>query len=108
MNELLQAWRSVDRNKIALLLSVVPGAGHLYKHHYASGLGILIGGNVLMVFAALLLGLATFGISMIVVPLVYVFAVAASAYQIPDWHGRHHYLHPWTPEEVETEPTPES
>jgi hypothetical protein len=95
MNELLQAWRSVDRNKIALILSIIPGIGHLYKHHYASGFGLLIGGNALMIFVALLLGLATFGASVIAVPIVYFFAVAASAYAIPDWHGRHHFLHPW-------------
>ncbi len=96
MSELLQAWRSVDRNKIALLLSVIPGLGHLYKHHYASGLGILIGGNLLMAFVALLLGLATFGISMLVVPVVYAAAVALSAYNLPDRHGAHHWLHPWS------------
>ena len=95
MNELLKAWRSVDRDKLALLLSVIPGAGHLYKRHYVSGFGILIGGNLLMVFIALLLGLATFGISMIAVPVIYMFIVAASAYSIPDWHGQHHFLHPW-------------
>jgi hypothetical protein len=95
MNEILQAWRSVDRNKIALLLSVVPGAGQIYKHHYASGFGLLVGGNLLMIFVALLLGLATFGASIIAVPIIYVFAVAASAYAIPDWHGHHQFLHPW-------------
>lgn len=95
MNELLQAWRSVDRDKIALVLSVFPGAGHLYKRHYASGFGLLIGGNLLMIFIALLLGLATFGASVILVPLIYMFAVAASAYSIPDWHGHHGFLHPW-------------
>ena len=98
MNELMRAWRSVDRNKIALILSVIPGAGHLYKHHYVSGFGILIAGNVLMLFVALLLGLATFGVSMILIPAIYVFAVGASAYYLPDWHGHHRYLHPWKPE----------
>ena len=81
---------------MALLLSVVPGAGHLYKHHYASGLGILIPGNILMVFIAVLLALATFGISLLVVPVVYWFAVAYAAHDIPDWHGKHHWLHPHT------------
>ena len=98
MNELLQVWRSVDRNRIALFLSIVPGAGHFYKHHYASGLGLLIGGNLLVVFVAVLLGLATFGVSLLVVPVGYLFSVAAAAYYLPDWHGHHHYLHPWTPE----------
>lgn len=97
MNELFQVWRSVDRNKIALFLSVIPGAGHLYKHHYASGIGLLVGGNLLVVFVSVLLGLATFGVSLVLVPLAYLFAVAAGAYYLPDWHGRHHYLHPWTP-----------
>lgn len=106
MNELLQVLRSIDRNKVALGLSVIPGAGHLYKHHYGSGFGILIGGNVLIVFAALLLGLATFGVSLVLVPLVYIGAVAAAAYYLPDWHGHHHYLHPWIPESPEETKTP--
>ena len=46
-HELRDAWRTVDRNKIAALLSIIPGLGHLYKHHYTSGLGILIGGNIM-------------------------------------------------------------
>lgn len=105
MNELRKALRSADRNKIALYMSLIPGAGHLYKHHYASGFGLLFGGNVLIVFIALLLGPATFGVSFLLAPLVYLFSVAASAYYLPDWHGHHHYLHPWTPEEAEpTEP----
>lgn len=97
MSDTLRAWRSVDRNLIALLASVVPGAGHLYKRQYLIGLGILIGGNLLMVFTAVLLGLATFGVSMIVVPALYLAGVAASAYTIEDLHGKHHYLHPWRP-----------
>lgn len=98
MNELLQAWRSVDRDKFALFLSVIPGAGHLYKHHYASGFGLLFGGNVLVIFVAFLLGMATFGVSLVVVPLAYIGCVAAGAYYLPDWHGHHHYLHPWQDE----------
>jgi hypothetical protein len=101
MNEFLKAWRSVDRNTVALILSVIPGAGHLYKHHYASGLGILIGGNILMGFAAVLLTLGTFGLSLILVPAVYWIMIGAAAYSIPDWHGHHHYLHPWTHEDQE-------
>jgi hypothetical protein len=100
-SETLRAWRSVDRNLIALLASVIPGAGHLYKHHYLIGFSILIGGNLLMIFTALLLGFATFGLSMILVPAIYVAAVAASAYDIPDNHGKHRWLHPWQPAEEE-------
>jgi hypothetical protein len=98
MNEFVEAWRSVDRNKVAALLSIIPGAGHLYKHHYFSGFGILVGGNVLVGFISVLMMLGTFGLSILVVPVLYIAAVAASAYTLPDWHGRHHFLHPWTPE----------
>lgn len=91
----MHAWRSVDRNLIALLASVIPGAGHLYKRHYLIGFTILIGGNLLMVFTAVLLGFATFGLSMIVVPALYIAGVAAYAYDIEDLHGKHRWLHPW-------------
>lgn len=95
MNELFQAWQSVDRNKVAAALSVVPGFGHLYKHHYVAGFSILFGGNLFMLFAALLLGFATFGFSMILLPAAYIVGIAYSAYCLPDWHGKHAYLHPW-------------
>lgn len=97
MKEFVEAWKGVDRNKVALLLSIVPGGGHLYKHHYGSGIGILTGGNLLMAFVAALLGIATAGASLVVVPLLWWAGVAISAYGIEDRHGKHHYLHPWTP-----------
>ena len=84
----------VDRNKIAMLLSVLPGAGHLYKHHYAAGCSILTG-TILVSFVAFLLAIATLGISLVVIPLLWWGAVAASAYSIEDWHGKHHWMHPW-------------
>ena len=101
MNEFLKAWRSVDRNTVAAILSILPGAGHLYKHHYASGFGILIGGNTLMVFIAVLLALGTFGVSLVLVPIIYWLGIGAAAYAAPDWHDHHPYLHPWTPEDHE-------
>ena len=67
MKELIDAWKQVDRNKIAALLSIVPGLGHLYKHHHLAGFGIMTVGNVMMVFIALWLSLATLGLSLIVV-----------------------------------------
>ena len=87
-------WDALDRNAVALLLSIVPGAGHLYKHHYVAGFGILIAGNLLMAFIALILGLATFGFSLIIVPVLYWIGVAGSAYYADDWHGKHEWLHP--------------
>jgi hypothetical protein len=95
MKELIEAWRSVDRNKIAALLSVIPGAGHLYKHHYAAGLGILTAGNIFMVFVAFWLSFATIGLSLILVPAVYIAGVAYAAYEAEDWHGKHKWMHVW-------------
>ena len=92
MKELFDAWRSVDRNKIAALLSVVPGAGHLYKHHYLAGAGILIVGNALMVFVAAWLSIATVGLSLLLVPALWVAGIAYAAYSAPDRHGTHPWL----------------
>lgn len=87
--------RKKDRDLFAALLSVVPGVGHLYKHHYVAGVGILIGGNLLMLLITALLALATFGLAIIVVPVLYLMGVAWAAHELPDWHGKHHFLHPW-------------
>ncbi|MEK7950614.1 hypothetical protein [Luteolibacter soli] len=95
MKELFDAWRDVDRNKVAALLSVVPGLGHLYKHHYVDGLAIMIVGNVLMVFCALWLSFATIGLSLILVPLLWVAGVAYAAHEASDQHGAHPWLHVW-------------
>lgn len=97
MNENTSALNSVDRDKMAALLSLLPGLGHLYKHHYGSGIMLLIGGNILTGFVSVLMALGTFGLSLLVVPLLYIASVAAAAYALPDWHGHHHFLHPWTP-----------
>ncbi|MEI7956074.1 MAG: hypothetical protein WCJ66_12970 [Verrucomicrobiota bacterium] len=97
MHELRSVLNTPDRNKMAAILSLLPGLGHLYKHHYASGVGLLIAGNILTGFISVLMALGTFGLSILFVPLLYVSAVAASAYALPDWHGHHHILHPWTP-----------
>lgn len=106
MNERTSAITSADRNKVAALLSLLPGLGHLYKHHYVAGIGLLLGGNILTGFIAVLMALGTFGFSILVVPLVYIATVAAAAYALPDWHGHHHYLHPWTQEETREEDSP--
>jgi hypothetical protein len=95
MKELINAWKDVDRNKIAGLLSVIPGLGHLYKHHYLAGFGMMIIGNVLMVFVALWLAIATAGLSLILVPAAWFAGVACSAYMASDEHGHHPWLHVW-------------
>ena len=102
MNETIRSWHGVDRDKMAALLSIVPGLGHLYKHHYFSGFGILIGGNILVGFVSVLMMLGTFGLSLLLIP-AYIAGMAAAAHKLPDWHGRHHYLHPWTPVEKQAD-----
>lgn len=95
MNALVEAWKNVDRNKLAAVLSVVPGLGHLYKHHYLSGFGILIAGNVLIGFIAGLLAFATLGFSLVVVPAAWMAGVGYAAYMASDEHGHHPWLHVW-------------
>ena len=99
MNDPVRKRLVADRNLVAALMSIAPGAGHLYKHHYLSGLGFLIGGNLLVVLVSVMMALGTFGLSMIIIPVVYTLAVAVAAYYLPDWHGHHGYLHPWRPPE---------
>ena len=90
---------------IAAMMSIAPGAGHLYKHHYLSGMGFLIGGNLLVILVSVMMALGTFGLSMLVIPLIYTVSVGVAAYYLPDWHGHHKYLHPWraAPPEPEDE-----
>ena len=95
LSELNEAWSHADRNKLAAVFSIIPGAGHLYKHHYIGGLAILTGGNLMMLFVAAWLTFATMGLSLILVPAVYMAVVASSAYYLEDRHGTHHMLHPW-------------
>ncbi len=56
---------------------------------------MLVGGNLFAVFVTAWLSLATFEIVLIVVPAMYIAAIAASAYYAEDLHGTHHMLHPW-------------
>ena len=95
MKEIYEAWKQVDRNKVAVVLSVFPGLGHLYKHHYLAGIGIMTLGNVLVAFIAGLLSLGTLGISLIAVPAVWFASIAYSAYMASDEHGHHPWLHVW-------------
>lgn len=93
MKEIINAWKQVDRNKIAAILSIIPGLGHLYKHHYRSGLGIMTAGNVLMAFVTLWLSIATLGMALIIVPAIWFAGVGYSAYCAADEHGMHPWLH---------------
>lgn len=94
MKELYELWKRIDRNMVAAGMSVVPGLGHLYKHHYAAGFSILLG-NVVVGFVATLMALGTFGLSLMLLPAAWVAGVAWSAYLASDEHGHHPWLHVW-------------
>lgn len=85
-SETLHALKNADRNKLALLASVLPGTGHLLKGHHTLGILLLIG-NIFMTFIAAWLAIATLGLSVVVVPILWFGAVAISAYLIPDLTG---------------------
>lgn len=89
MKELSDTDKTTDRNKIALILSVIPGLGHIYKHRYLSGFGILTAGNALVILTAVLLTLTTLGLSLIVVPVAWGVYAAYSAYMASDKHEQH-------------------
>lgn len=95
MKAMIDAWSRADRDKIALVLSVIPGLGHLYKHHYLAGFGILTVGNVLVGFISVLMALGTFGLSLLVLPAAWLAGIAFAAYMAPDEHGHHPWLHVW-------------
>jgi hypothetical protein len=95
MKEIIEAWKQIDRNQAAAMLSIIPGLGHLYKHHYLAGFGILTIGNILVAFISALLVFGTLGLSVIIVPALWFALVACSAYMASDEHGMHPWLHVW-------------
>ncbi len=76
-----------DRNVIAAVLSVVPGAGQIYKGHFASGL-IFLFSMPLVIVAGLLLALATGGVGLIL-PLLFWAWTGIDAYHEDDLRKRH-------------------
>lgn len=79
-------------NKIAALLSVVPGLGHIYKGHLAAGLIWMFFGMPLAIWIGILLGLATAGLGLLF-PIVCWVGLAFDAYYEPDLR-KHHWLMP--------------
>jgi len=75
-------------NKIAALLTILmPGLGQVYKGHYGEGLLWLFLGMPFAIWAGVLLGLATAGVSLLL-PLICWAALAVHAYHEKD--RRHH------------------
>jgi hypothetical protein len=87
MNVLTEALTRTDRDKLAALLSFIPGAGHLLKGRKGLALGIMTMGNLAMVLVAGWLAAATDGASFVLMPLGWLLGVAVSAYVVED-HAR--------------------
>ena len=83
MSETLDALRRADRNRVAMVFSILPGLGHIFKGYKALGFALLLG-NILVVFIAIWLSLATLGISIVVIPPLWFLGVAGSAYFVKD------------------------
>jgi hypothetical protein len=93
------------KNAIAAALSIVPGLGHIYKGHYATGLIWMFFGMPLAIWIGILLGLATGGIGLLF-PIVCWGALAFDAYYEKDLRSHHHHFLPpeelpsWTDDEM--------
>lgn len=77
-------------NKIAALLSIIPGLGQVYKGHYAAGFIWMFAGMPLAIWIGILLGLATAGIGL-VFPIACWAGLAFDAYYERDLR-RHHWF----------------
>ena len=79
-------------NKIAALLSIVPGLGHIYKGHLGAGFIWMFFGMPLVFWIGILLGLATAGLGLLV-PIICWIGLAFDAYYERDLR-KHHWLMP--------------
>jgi len=78
-------------NKIAAVLSIVPGLGHIYKGHAAAGFCWMFIGMPLAVWVGILFGLATAGIGLLL-PIACWAGLAVDAYYERDLRGNRHWL----------------
>jgi len=81
-------------NKIAALLSIVPGLGHIYKGHLAAGFIWMFFGMPLAIWVGILLGLATAGFGLLF-PIICWVGLGFDAYYERDLR-KHHWLMPTT------------
>lgn len=68
---------------VAVLLSVIPGLGHIYKGHKLMGLLLMFAGTPVAIGISLLAAMGTAGFGLGLLPL-YWFGVMFHAYTIPD------------------------
>lgn len=79
-------------NMIASVLTIVPGLGHVYKSHFATGFLWMFLGMPLAIWIGILLGLASGGIGLFF-PILCWAMLAIDAYYEKD-RRRHHALPP--------------
>lgn len=70
-----------SRNVRAALLSIIPGMGHVSKGHTQLGLLLMFAGATFTLAFALLLAAGTLGLSLLFIPIYWLF-VAAHAFAI--------------------------
>ncbi len=68
---------------VAVLLSLLPGLGHIYKGHRLIGLILMFAGTPAAVAGALLLATGTAGFGVLILP-IYWLIVMVHVYAIPD------------------------
>jgi TM2 domain-containing membrane protein YozV len=78
----------MNRDLTAAYLSIVPGVGHLYKHQFRKGLAIISLGNIVVGLVTGLLGFATFGAALIIMPILWIGWAAFDAFNAPDLSHR--------------------
>ena len=81
-------------NKIAGLLSIVPGLGQIYKGHYAAGFIWMFVGMPVAIWIGILLGLATAGLGLLF-PIACWAALTVDAFYARDLR-KHHWLVPYS------------
>jgi len=85
-----QAFLVKARNELAVLLSIIPGLGHIYKGYYLMGVGLILLIPV-MIFAGLLAGAMTLGVGLLI-PVCFWAGTAVSVFMIED-HRKDHLFH---------------
>ena len=94
MNTLLTSLtsRTVETNRIAAALTLVPGLGHVYKGHFAAGFVWMFLGMPIALWTGILLSLATAGVGLLI-PLICWGALGLDAYYEKDRRS-HHWFPP--------------
>ena len=75
------------RDLAALLLSVIPGLGHLYKGQLVLGIMFLVGTIIAVIFCSLV-ATFTMGFGLLLLPLYWVW-VMTQAFWVPDLRDEH-------------------